>query len=68
MHFKVTFARYSAEHRRLHFTASGTRNGVSFTVVTDVLCLRDPATPENIHLVALLKLTELFSRPSASGR
>ena len=68
MHFEVTFALYSAEHRRLHFTASGTRNGVSFTVVTDVLCLRDPGTPENVHLVALLKLTELFSRPSASGR
>ena len=68
MHFQVTSARYAAEQRRLHFTASGTRNGVSFTVVTDVHCLRDPATPENVHLAALLKLTELFSRPSASGR
>ena len=68
MQFQVTHARYSAEHRGLHFTASGCRNGVNFTVVSDVHCLRDPATPENVHLAALLKLTELFSRPSASGR
>lgn len=68
MQFKVTWAKYSAEDRRLHFAASGIRNGVTFTVVSDVTCTRDPVTPENTHLVVLVKLTELFARRSASGR
>ena len=67
LQFKVTKARYSPEWKRLHFAASGVRNGVHFTVVSDVHCLRDPVTPERIHLAALLKLTQLFNRPSASG-
>jgi len=67
MHFKVTYARYRPERRRLEFTASGERNGVKFTVSTDVVC-RDPKTPENTHLVALLRLTEIFRERSASGR
>lgn len=68
MQFKVMWARYHADKTRLSFCASGFRNGVHFTVVTDVKCLKDPVTPENTHIVALLRLTELFRRPSASGR
>lgn len=68
MHFKVTYARYLPQKRRLEFTASGERNGCLFTVVTEVTCLREPKTPENIHLVALARLTEIFRRQSASGR
>ena len=67
MQFKVTYARYQAERRRLEFTASGERNGCLFTVVTDVICLKEPRTPENVHLVALARLTEIFRRRSASG-
>ena len=67
MHFHVTYAKYSPERRRLEFTASGERNGVKFTVATHVPC-HDPKTPENVHLVALLRINELFQRRSASGR
>lgn len=68
MQFKVTWSRYYPARARLAFCASGDRNGVRFTVVTDVKCLKDPVTPENTHIVALLRLTEIFRRPSASGR
>ena len=67
MQFKVTYARYIAERRRLEFTASGERDGCLFTVVTDVICMKEPRTPENVHLVALARLTEIFRRRSASG-
>lgn len=67
MQFKVTYSRYLPEKRRLEFCASGERNGASFTVVTEVTCLKEPKTPENIHLVALARLTELFRQKSASG-
>lgn len=67
MHFKVTHARYRQEYQRLEFTASGERDGVKFTVATHVRC-RDPVTPENTHLVALLRIEEIFRRRSASGR
>jgi hypothetical protein len=68
MDFKVVKSRYDAEGRYLHFTASGTRDGMKFTVSSHVKVLKDPVTPENIHLVALLALTEIFKRRSASGR
>lgn len=68
MQFKVTYARYLPQKRRLEFAASGERDGCLFTVVTEVICLREPRTPENIHLVALARLTEIFRRQSASGR
>ena len=68
MQFKVTYARYLADRRRLEFAASGERDGCLFTVVTDVICLKEPRTPENVHLVALARLTEIFRRRSASGR
>jgi hypothetical protein len=68
MQFTVTYSRYLPAKRRLEFTASGERNGCLFTVVTEVTCLREPKTPENIHLVALARLTEIFRRQSASGR
>ncbi|MGB3339009.1 MAG: hypothetical protein WBA73_17675 [Devosia sp.] len=67
MQFKVTYARYRPDKHRLEFVASGERNGCLFTVVTDVTCLKEPRTPEHIHLVALARLTEIFRRPSASG-
>lgn len=67
MQFKVTYARYFPDKQRLEFTASGERNGCLFTVVTDVTCLKEPRTPEHIHLVALARLTEIFRRRSASG-
>tara|TARA_R110002124_G_scaffold114535_2_gene269156 strand:+ start:4213 stop:4419 length:207 start_codon:yes stop_codon:yes gene_type:complete len=67
MQFKVTHARYFADRRRLEFTASGERDGCLFTVVTEVTCLKEPRTPENVHLVALARLTEIFRRRSASG-
>ncbi|MBU1307421.1 MAG: hypothetical protein KKF33_18105 [Alphaproteobacteria bacterium] len=68
MQFKVTYARYWPERRRLEFAASGERDGCLFTVVSEVTCLKEPRTPENIHLVALARLTEIFRRKSASGR
>ena len=68
MDFKVVKSHYDAVGRYLHFTASGTREGMKFTVASHVKCLKDPITPENIHLVALLALTEIFNRRSASGR
>lgn len=68
MQFTVTYARYWPERRRLEFTASGERDGCVFTVVTEVTCLKEPKTPENIHLVALARLTEIFRQRSASGR
>jgi len=67
MHFTVTRSRYSPDRQRLSFSASGERNGVRFTIVTDVKC-RDPKTAENTHLVALLKIQELFLRSAPSGR
>jgi len=68
MQFRVTSSRYDSVGRRLHFTVSGERDGIKFTVASNVRCLRDPKTPENIHLVALVALTDIFRRPSASGR
>ena len=68
MQFKVTSSRYWPERRRFEFTASGNRNGCAFTVVTEVTCFKEPKTPENIHLVALARLTEIFRQRSASGR
>jgi len=68
MQFKVTYARYWKDRRRLEFTASGERNGCVFTVVTEVTCLKEPVTPEHVHLVALARLTEIFRLRSASGR
>lgn len=67
MQFQVRWARYNPARARLEFCASGTRNGGRFTVVTDVKCLRDPISPENTHIVAMLRLTELFRQRSASG-
>lgn len=68
MEFRVTSSRYDPVFRRLHFTASGVREGVRFTVSSFVRCAKDPVGPENTHLVALLALTDIFKRPSASGR
>ena len=68
MTFEVTAYSYDAAARRLHFTASGYRDDMRFTVVSHVRCLKDPVTPQNAHLVALVALTELFKRPGASGR
>lgn len=68
MQFDVKWARYHSNAAKLEFCASGIQNGVRFTVVTDVKCLKDPKTPENTHIVALIRLTEIFRQRSASGR
>jgi hypothetical protein len=68
MQFKVTASRYDPAAQRLHFTASGERMGIRFTVASHVRCLKDPGTPDRVHLVALVALTDIFKRPSASGR
>lgn len=68
MQFKVTASRYDPVAQRLHFTASGERLGTRFTIASHVRCLRDPGTPDRVHLVALVALTDIFKRPSASGR
>lgn len=68
MQFRVTASRYDASALRLHFTASGERAGTRFTVASHVRCLRDPGCPDRVHLVALVALTDIFRRPSASGR
>ena len=67
MQFKVTASRYWAARKKLEFVASGSRNGSSFTVVTEVSCTKEPLTPEHVHLVALMRLTEIFRQRSASG-
>lgn len=67
MQFKVVKARYSEALKRLCFVARGERNGVTFTIVSDVPC-REPKSPEEVHLAAFLKASELFQQPSASGR
>ncbi|MDB5528159.1 MAG: hypothetical protein JWR51_1262 [Devosia sp.] len=67
MQFTVTWARYSQQWQRLEFAASGERNGARFTVVTHVKC-REPKTAENTHLVAMMRIIEVFKLPSASGR
>jgi hypothetical protein len=68
LHFNVTWARYDPGTARLAFCASGVRDDCRFTVITDVKCLKVPPTQEKVHIVALLRLTELFRYPSASGR
>jgi len=68
MQFKVTASRYDAVAQRLHFTASGERAGIRFTVASHVRCLRDPGSADRVHLVALIALTNIFKAPSASGR
>lgn len=68
MQFRVTYARYWELRRRLEFAATGERNGCTFTVVTEVTCLKEPKTAEHVHLVALARLTEIFRQRSASGR
>jgi hypothetical protein len=66
--FAIRSSRYDVLRKRLEFTASGRRGRCSFTVVTDVVCLKEPLSSENIHMVALIRLTELFRVPSASGK
>lgn len=68
MQFRVTYSRYWPRRQRLEFAATGDRDGCKFTVVTEVVCLREPQSAENVHLVALARLTELFRSRSASGR
>ena len=67
MQFKVTSSRYWPARKKLEFVASGERNGCVFTVVTEVSCTKPPQTPEHVHLVALMRLTEIFRQRSASG-
>ena len=68
MRFNVTTAYYDGASKYLHYTATGERNGVRYTVSSRVKCLKPPTTPERLHMVVLLALTEQFKRPSPSGK
>ncbi|KKB09367.1 hypothetical protein [Devosia chinhatensis] len=68
MQFKVISAYYVEASRYLVYTASGERDGARYTVSSRVKCLKEPTTPERVHMVVLLALTDQFKRPSPSGR
>lgn len=68
MHFKVTSAYYDEASKYLVYTASGERDGARYTVSSRVKCLKPPETPERLHMVVLLALTDQFKRPSPSGK
>lgn len=68
MQFKVTSAYYDEASKYLIYTASGSENGAHYTVSSRVKCLKPPNTPERLHMVVLLALTDQFKRASPSGR
>lgn len=68
MQFKVTSAHYDEASKFLIYTATGERDGAHYTVSSRVKCLKPPNTPERLHMVVLLALTDQFKRPSPSGR
>ncbi len=65
--FRIVAARYDSVTQFLWFTASGTSGDARFTVSSKVKCLKDPSTPERLHMAVLLALHDIFRRPSASG-
>ncbi len=67
MQFKVTSSYYDTTSRYLLYTASGEENGARYTVSSRVKCLKEPTTPERLHMVILLALTDQFKRTSPSG-
>lgn len=67
MQFTVTAAAYDATRKYLTYTASGEKNGRRFTISSRAKCLKDPQTPERIHMVVLLAITDHFKRPGPSG-
>ena len=68
MQFKVTSTYYDEESTYLLYTATGERDGGRYTVSSRVKCLKPPNTPERLHMVVLLALTDQFKRPSPSGK
>lgn len=68
MHFTVTSAYYDQTSRYLLYTVSGQENGTRYTVSSRVKCLKEPTTPERLHMVILLALIDQFKRASPSGR
>lgn len=68
MQFKVTSAYYDEASKYLVYTASGQEDGALYTVSSRVKCLKAPTTPERLHMVVLLALTDQFKRTSPSGR
>lgn len=68
MQFKVTSAYYDEASKYLLYTATGERDGTRYTVSSRVKCLKPPSTPERLHMVVLLALTDQFKRPSPSGK
>lgn len=68
MEFEILSHRYAPDRHRLHFAARGQRDGVQFSVVTEVPCTSEPRTPDALHAAVLLKLNEIFMRPGPSGR
>ncbi len=67
MQFRIVDAKYDSATQFLWFTASGTSGDARFTVSSKVKCLKDPGTPERLHMAVLLALHDIFKRPSASG-
>jgi hypothetical protein len=68
MQFKVTSSYYDEASKFLIYTATGIHNGNRYTVSSRVKCLKPPNTPERLHMVVLLALTDQFKRPSPSGK
>lgn len=67
MQFQIVAAVYDAARQYLHYTVSGEKGARRFTISSKVKCLKDPETPERLHLVVLLAITDHFNRPSPSG-
>jgi hypothetical protein len=65
--FKVSSTYYRESSQHLVYCASGTVDGRRFTVSSRVKCLKEPATPERLHMVVLLGITDHFKRSSPSG-
>lgn len=68
MQFKVVSAYYDEASQYLVYTATGEQNGGRYTVSSRVKCLNPPNTPERLHMVVLLALTDQFKRTGPSGR
>jgi hypothetical protein len=67
MQFNIISAYYDEASRYLIYSASGEHLGARYTVSSRIKCLKEPTTPERLHMVILLALTDHFKRASPSG-
>lgn len=67
MQFRIVAAAYDAARQYLHYTVTGTKGPRYFTISSKVKCLKDPETPERLHMVVLLAITDHFNHPGPSG-